>query len=1603
MSVVHGGGGAATQAGISYQNRVAAWIAASILAEAEASPPWKLPANVTLKFLRCETEQPVDDILVGTSDNGHAFIQVKHRLTLATAAKSDLGSTIDQFVRQFFAYSTVAKGKRPWERPLDAERDRLVLITNPNSSSSIREHLSAVLDKLRLAASDQPLDDSLPNKQRNALNTLRNHVTHAWQTVAGKELTDNEFRQISHLIYIQTLDVDEGGNDEAWAKDRLRYSVLSDPTQADSAWNTLIKICGQFAINRSGGDSAILQTLLSREGISLKPARSYQDDIERLQQYSRSTAHVLSEFSKIRVGNTEVKIPRPVINSLQAAANEGSLLVVGEPGAGKSGVLYEFAQSFLERGQDVVFLAVDKLDATSSGTLRNEIGLEHDLVDVLNNWVSQQPGWLVIDALDAARSGVQMFRDLIAKVRKTSDRWRVVASIRKFDLRYGTELQRLFRGTPPTEFRDNEFVNVCHLNVPQLSNDELAHIREQSECLADFIDNARPELRDLLKVPFNLRLMGDLIGMEVANEKFTPIQTQIELLDLYWQERVIVSSDQAVFSDAREMVLRQAVEKMVEKRSLLRVNRSEVLGDSASSPSLNQLLKDHVLVEWQESSTARPDRYTLTFSHHVLFDYAVARLILRLGQQTPVERLEKDKELVLAIRPSLVLHFQHLWSFEEDRNSFWELLFQVLSSLAIPEIGKLIGSSVAAESITQLSDCQPLLRKLEDADPESNKIADRAFNHLVGALLAAPPTPNRPLTGDGAPPWCKLLERCTRLLRLPVACTVCWLLVSICEHPEQLTPEQRDDAGITARRLLDFFWTQDPPNQWLVTRALEAVCRTFESDPETSAALLRKCLEKEHLETFGFQEMYWLAQEVGRLIPLDAELIGDIYRTVFTYKENREIQTSIGSSRILPLTSTASQDYQMARYQLARVYPEFLQNAPVQATSALVGVIAAYVEEEHRPRELIEEQFDFNGQEAIIISDRSTVWDSHTYRHDEPLIMLDVFDKYLQKLSQEPERERERQDLINIIVLENRLAILWRHLLIGGIENPQTLGQEIRSLASAIPILTSYDTTTVVGDYIAAIFNTLSCDDRERIERAILSIPDWAGEERHEAAEYIRNRLLGCLPQDVTLTEEAKQLLQELTERGNTPKNEPLFSSTGVTFSPFGEREFLANQGVPVDEESNRRIQELEESVKRFGETFRNSTPEAEEIKAIIPNLRSLQEALVTADEKGVHPKQRDYAWGYLAEACELIAKLKTLSCEDEAGSFAKQVLLQASEYPDPVHHPESDEQFDDYPAWGSPAARIDAAQGLMQLTHHPPCLDENLLNAIERLSRDDVPAVRYQIAAYLLNLYQTAPNLMWDIIECMSREDQSRGVLQGLLGYSLSRLAGSHADRVAHLTKIIFDRITDGKGASKVRDFCNSIFTGLHLWQNHPLSKEVVYKIASNPEQVSAEAREVVVDLRDYLTIGSIESPNPTEDEVRTRAFDLMDHILQSARKAYDELGAKYRDSQSGAWSDEDQEKVKQLVLLVDSVANQLYFASGAFDDIRGKERRSAAVLGDKGKKRFLQEASPILEQLVDLAFPRIAHHLIKTLVFLVDIAPEDVFLRIGRIVRAILIIQII
>jgi hypothetical protein len=68
-------GGTAASGGFDFQHRVAAWIAVRILAEKDATEIWGL--NDSFTFIRCETEQPVDDILIGIGRKGFAFLQTK--------------------------------------------------------------------------------------------------------------------------------------------------------------------------------------------------------------------------------------------------------------------------------------------------------------------------------------------------------------------------------------------------------------------------------------------------------------------------------------------------------------------------------------------------------------------------------------------------------------------------------------------------------------------------------------------------------------------------------------------------------------------------------------------------------------------------------------------------------------------------------------------------------------------------------------------------------------------------------------------------------------------------------------------------------------------------------------------------------------------------------------------------------------------------------------------------------------------------------------------------------------------------------------------------------------------------------------------------------------------------------------------------------------------------------------------------------------------------------------------------------------------------------------------------------------------------------------
>jgi hypothetical protein len=734
------------QGGARYQNRVAAWFAVQMLAEADL--PWDLPEGTTAESINCETTDIVDDIFAGTSDRGRIYVQAKKRLQW-----KELRSALNQCIGQYL--KMVAKSV-----PLDRARDRLLLVGGPNSPEPVRIHLPNLLERLRapLVAIPRARDAALNATERKLLANLKKAMESIWRAQTRVRLTESEFRKICPLLYVQILDVDGGGDQTRDARKDLRRDVVLEKTQSSRAWNEIVDVFVDLAVVRSGIDRDALRQKLESKRITLHGRPSYRADVAALVDLTLRTTQRLAKYSEILCATRQIRIERACLPPLQREAREGNVLVVGEPGSGKSGALHAFITKLRGQGADFVLIAADDISAASLGALRSELALEHDMVDVLKAWSGGEPAYLIIDALDAAQTSPArgLLQRLIEEVTALRGRWRVVVTIRKWDLRHNFDLQNLFRGSPAEPaYCDSEFATLRHLNVPLLDDQELEQVRSASSVLGLLIDGRTGPLDKLLRLPFNLRLLAELVDSGLTVAQLTPIRTQIELLERYWQARVLIP-DRA--TGAVETLLRNMVRQMAQSRS--REYSRRHITDLAAGPILIQLFKENVLVEFVSSSPVRGNSSALAFSHNLIHDYATARLLLRGTSAELCGELEADPDVVLSIWVGLEMHFQYLWW--HNRPAFWETVFVLEASSKAPLLGKLAGPAVAADAIEVEADFEPLLERLGDADADARRAAELAFAHLVGRVSTRAPGLPDSLVGANSPPWSRLLAEVSK-------------------------------------------------------------------------------------------------------------------------------------------------------------------------------------------------------------------------------------------------------------------------------------------------------------------------------------------------------------------------------------------------------------------------------------------------------------------------------------------------------------------------------------------------------------------------------------------------------------------------------------------------------------------------------------------------------------------------------------------------------------------------------------------------------------------------------------------------------------------------
>jgi len=93
-------GGAATNSGINYQQRIAALVLASQYSEFDLSSVFGMNNLLKITTVHVETDDPIDDLKIICEDY-KLFLQIKRSLTFQTDENSDFYKTIKQFINQY--------------------------------------------------------------------------------------------------------------------------------------------------------------------------------------------------------------------------------------------------------------------------------------------------------------------------------------------------------------------------------------------------------------------------------------------------------------------------------------------------------------------------------------------------------------------------------------------------------------------------------------------------------------------------------------------------------------------------------------------------------------------------------------------------------------------------------------------------------------------------------------------------------------------------------------------------------------------------------------------------------------------------------------------------------------------------------------------------------------------------------------------------------------------------------------------------------------------------------------------------------------------------------------------------------------------------------------------------------------------------------------------------------------------------------------------------------------------------------------------------------------------------------------------------------------
>jgi len=1577
------GGGSATTSGTTFQEEVAIHFAVLILADTEASPPLELSPDTRLVGVYAETPSPVDDIAVDTSAGGRLFIQAKRSPSLSPSATSEFASAISQFVRQF-RIGNDAPGQPL--RALDAVLDRLVLAVDYTAPDTIRNHLTSVLTKLRTVSGPQDMvrfEGALNQQETSALAKIRTVARAAWRAESGSDIGVTEELALLHLIHVLPLDMRSVGDSVVRCRDHLRRSVVADPDRSEDARNALLAICRTFSPQRTGGDLKILRAELERRGIFLRSTPGFAADITALKAYTVSRLRALALHAEISLAGEVLRIERSVVGDLRSYAIDEDVVVVGEPGAGKSGCMHDLAVALRTSGSDVLLITADMLNAASVETMSRDLGLtgRRNLDEVLSNWTGEGPAYLLIDALDAARASmtISVLCQLVRDVRARAPRWRVIASIREYDLRTSTTIQELFHGQGHPTRCDSRFATVRHIRIERLDDQEIEQLGNTSSRLSAALAVAQPALHALVRNPFNLSLLCALLDQNVAAEELNAVHARFGLLGLYWRHRV-ETGDVLL----RTSVLSVLVDEMVRARTLhlSSLHVGAIAGDRASA--LHGFLQNGVLVEVASPSVGAPQ--LVGFAHNILFDFAVARLWLQLMNEEALQRLTDpaNDDLVIALHPSITLASEALWDQETDHFLFWSRALTVAEAGQIRLVGKIIAAAVAAEHYATTADIRPLIAQISASRPS---VVELMRYTITAAVTRYQSDPNAcPFIGPHAQDWLGLASELSDHID-----TTAWgmrfLLGQVIGTVDGANLGQLRSANNAAIALVRY-GLQDTARLGLVRTGIEVAALTIAVDVDRTTAAISLVLAPEEIARGGHEWLSSLAERLDIVAQSAPALALQIAEAAFAATGSRDEQVPMGG-RLLPITFNKHDMFAMARHHVSKLFPKVFLHSPETATRMVVRVMRTVIATKHSQGEQtpVVHGFMFRGQEARFIADGSYIWTEGEHnRHEDWWKILAEFRASLTSLTGDVGRRR-LEPVLDVLRDENELAVVWAQVLVAGGEAPESLGAQLVELLASPVILGHLETHVAAGKCLAAVFANVSPESLRSIESAVVQLVTDATDEAHDRAVEQRARLVGCIPVELIEDTALRQIRAELDAAGGAPPNAPIFTFSSE-WTRHDEDAWLRGRGGIPPTPASLELRALADEVQALGRTWLNSRPAASDALNALPLFERLHDAIGRGAEAGASAEHVEHATDSLVDTCSKFAHASGLRAQDPATRFLRERLRQSAVASRPVPNPEDDIRWDgDHAIGWSSSPRVDAALGLMRLSAFDETVDADILADVQRLAIDPVPAVRYQVLCHLGWLQQSSPEVMWRLIDYASREEPRTGILTHYASNVLLWMQVDQEGRLRAAVDALYARVVDRPTATDVRTSCAIFQLRLALWKQDARAVQFLQSLSSGPCRQPDEAHAVIVACRDLIRHRGEGMTLEEKRRIQEFGFTFLHDVVLAIHRETQRLQSLYPDRKYDEWSASDVNTLRCLHQTAHTVAGQVYFASGAYAE--------GAQPSDSERAQFLARGVALLDSLSEIPFAEAAYDVLQTLEYFITCDPRRVLVLVATLIR--------